>query len=402
MASSVEWAGTRTVLLLITPVDEEEVEKKEVDNKKLYEILEVDPKATEQQIRSSYKKLVLKHHPDKGGDPDKIKEINLAYEILSNSEKRELYDRYGLEGVRNGGGGGGGGFEDLFDILGGGGRKKNRGGQREKPKMKPTGKEISVKLEDIFTGKMLEINHKKTVLCEECSGTGGTGVKQCKDCDGQGAVIKTVQIGPGMYQRAQMACPKCQGKGEIVDPANVCKTCKSKKTAQVDKKVQISIEPGTPDEHIVKMLGEGDEHPDAQTGDLMVKINVAKHPIYERKGADLLLQKQITLKEALLGFTFNIPFLDGKKITISSLPGEVTTHGDVKTVKGKGLPFYKDIMNHGNLIVAFKVQFPDFKQLSQENRELLQKVISILTSGTPGRKHRTRRQRKEPRVPTGL
>lgn len=94
-----------------------------------------------------------------------------------------------------------GGFEDIFEMFGGGGKKRSRQ-QREKPKMKPTVKEINVKLEDIYTGKLVEINHKKTLLCADCSGTGGTGVKKCQDCEGQGAVIKTVQIGPGMYQRA--------------------------------------------------------------------------------------------------------------------------------------------------------------------------------------------------------
>lgn len=184
--------------------------------------------------------------------------------MLSDKDKRELYDRYGLEGVRSGGGGGAGGFEDLFEMFGGGGggKKRNRG-QKEKPKMKPTVKEINVKLEDIYAGKLVEINHKKTLLCADCSGTGGTGVKKCQDCDGAGAVIKTVQIGPGMYQRAQVACSKCSGKGEIIDPANICKTCKGKKVTTQEKKVQVSVEAGTPSDHVVKVTGEGDEHPEA-------------------------------------------------------------------------------------------------------------------------------------------
>lgn len=370
----MEWAAweAQGVDHWTNPVDEED-NNKEVDNKKLYEILEVTPKASDQEIRSSYKKMVLKHHPDKGGDPDKIKEINLAYEVLSDKDKRELYDKYGLEGVRNGGGGGGG-FDDLFDMLNGGGRGKKNRGQREKPKMKPTVKEVNVKLEDIYSGKLIEINHKKTILCEDCHGTGGTGVKKCNDCDGQGAVIKTMQIGPGMYQRAQVACNKCSGKGEIIDPANMCKTCKAKKVSTQEKKVQVSVEAGTPSDHVIKVTGEGDEHPDAQAGDLMVKVNVQKHVLFERKGADLFMQKTISLKEALLGFTFSIDFLDGKKLTVSSVPGEIISHGDIKTVKGKGLPFYRDIMNHGNLIISFKVQFPDLKKLSNEHKEILQKV----------------------------
>ena len=343
-------------------------------------MLEVDPKASDQEIRSSYKKLVLKHHPDKGGDPDKIKEINMAYEILSDREKRELYDRYGLEGIKNGGGMPGGGFEDLFDLLGGGGgggRGRQRGGQREKPKMKPTQKEVSVTLEDIYGGKLIDLPHKKNVVCGQCLGTGGSGVKQCKDCDGQGAVIKTVQIGPGMYQRAQMACPKCKGKGEIIEESKLCKGCKGKKVGIQEKKVQVSIEAGTPSDHVIKISGEGEEHPDAQAGDLEVHVRLQKHKTFERKGADLFLEKKITLKEALLGFNFQLRYLDGKDITISSVPGEVVSHGDIKTVKGKGLPFYRDIMSHGNLIISFKVEFPDLKKISAESRETLQKVPPI-------------------------
>ena len=262
--------------------------------------------------------------------------------------------------------------------------------------MKPTVKEIIVKLEDIYAGKLVEINHKKTLLCSDCSGTGGTGVKKCQDCDGQGAVIKTVQIGPGMYQRAQVACSKCSGKGEIIDPANVCKTCKGKKVTTQEKKVQISVEAGTPSDHVVKITGEGDEHPEAQAGDLMVKVNVQKHAVFERKGADLFIKKTISLKEALLGFNFTVPYLDGKSVTVSSVPGEIVSHGTIKIVKGKGLPFYRDMMNHGNLIVGFSVEMPDAKKITPEGKELLQKVcILVLTEGTPRRFNRTCRQRPQ-------
>jgi DnaJ homolog subfamily A member 2 len=295
---------------------------------------------------------------------------------LSDKEKRELYDRYGLEGLKQGGGMGGGGFEDIFDLIGGGGgRRKNRG-NKEKPKMKSTVKEIEVKLEDIYNGKLIEIPHKKSVLCGDCNGTGGKGCKKCTGCDGQGAVIKTMQIGPGMYQRAQVACSDCQGKGEMIDPANMCKGCKSKKVTTQEKKVQVSVEAGTPSDHVIKINGEGDEHPEAQPGDLLVKVNVKKHAIFQRQGADLFFDKTISLKEALLGFNFELPFLDGKKIKISSNPGEVISPGDIKTVKNKGLPFYKDLMNHGNLIIKFKIDFPEFKGLTSENKDILQKVVA--------------------------
>lgn len=290
----------------------------------------------------------------------------------------------------------GGGFDDIFDLLGGGGRKKSRQ-PKEKPKMKPTVKEVTVKLEDIYNGKLIELDHVKKVLCDECHGTGGSGVKKCQDCDGQGAVIKTIQVGPGMYQRGQMQCNKCSGKGETIDAANVCKTCRSKKVMSQAKKVQISVEAGTPDNHVIRIAGEGDEHPEAQAGDLAVKVNVEKHKLFDRKGADLILQKEITLKEALLGFNFQLPFLDGKSLTISSQVGEVVNHGDLKTVKGKGLPFYRDLMNHGNLIIQFTVKFPDIKSVSKENKDLLQKVRPFLTSRYSQEEQQDQRTRRRNR-----
>lgn len=347
-------------------------ESEDVDTTKLYEVLGVEKTATEQQIRSSYKKLVLKHHPDKGGDPDTIKEINFAYEVLKDQDKRELYDKYGLEGVKNGGGGMPGGFDDIFSMFSGGGRARR--GPREKPQMKPTVKELDVKLEEVYNGKLIEMKHKRMMICDACQGKGGKNVCKCPACNGEGFVIKTVQIGPGMYQRAQAKCSKCDGKGEIMKPEDVCKVCKGKKVIEKEKVIEVAIEQGVPDGHIIKYPGEGNEHPDAQAGLLAVKVNIKKHQLFERKGADLFMEKSITLKQALLGFNFEIPFLDGSKITISSASGSITSDGDMKTVIGKGMPIYGQAMSFGNLIINFKVVFPKANSLNAENKELLQKV----------------------------
>lgn len=187
-------------------------EESEVDTQQLYDVLQVKKDATEQEIKKSFRKLTLEYHPDRpGGDEVKFKEINAAYEILGNKEKRELYDKYGLEGVKNGGGMSG--FEDIFDIFGmrGGGR----GGQKAKKKVRPTEREIQVSLEDIYTGKMIKLDHHKTILCEECHGKGGEDVQSCKDCHGRGSIMKMQQLGPNMYTQSQVTCPKCKGQGEV-------------------------------------------------------------------------------------------------------------------------------------------------------------------------------------------
>lgn len=184
-----------------------------MDTQQLYDVLGVKKDATEQEIKKAFRKLTLEYHPDReGGDEVKFKEINAAYEVLSNKEKRELYDKYGLEGVKNGGGGMGG-FEDIFDIFGMGGGKK--GGQKARRKVRPTEKEIQVSLEDIYTGKMIKLDHHKSILCEDCHGKGGDDVQSCKDCGGRGSVMKMQQVGPNMYTQSQVACPKCKGQGEV-------------------------------------------------------------------------------------------------------------------------------------------------------------------------------------------
>lgn len=189
-------------------------EEKDVDTQQLYDVLGVSKEASEQEIRKAFRKLTLVHHPDKGGDENTFKEINAAYEVLCNKDKRELYDKYGLEGVKNGGGGMSD-FGDIFDIFGMSGGRRGQA-QKQRRKVQPTQREIQVTLETIYTGKLMTLDHKKTVLCEECDGKGGEDVKSCNDCGGRGAVMKMQMVGPGMYTQSQVACTKCKGQGEVI------------------------------------------------------------------------------------------------------------------------------------------------------------------------------------------
>ena len=143
---------------------------------------------------------------------------------------------------------------------------------------------------------------------------------------------------------------------------------------EVEKKVDVSVEAGCPDGHVIKFNGEGNEHPSADPGDLLIKVNIKKHKVYTRAGADLVIEKEISLKQSLLGFNFTIKGVDGKDFTISNVPGEVINHGGIKSVKGKGLPFYRDPMSHGNLIIKFKVKFPRGTDLTVDIKEALDKV----------------------------
>lgn len=344
----------------------------EVDNKALYEILEVPQNATADDIKKSYRKKAVKLHPDKGGDPEKFKELTAAYEVLSNPEKRELYDKYGLDGIKDGGQGGFDPFEGLLGgLLGGRGGK---GGNKPK-KAKPTLKELKVTLEDVYNGKMAKLPHTRSKACPSCDGKGGKDAKKCTTCKGHGMVEKVVQLGPGFLSSTRQPCSDCKGEGMKIDKENMCKECKGNKIVQENKTIEVAVEQGVPHEHHVTFHGDGEEYPGVHAGDLIVRIIIEPHKRFERKGADLFYKKKISLYEALTGVSFTIEHLDGKKINVTTYPGAIIEPGMTKQINGKGMPFYKDVMSHGNLYVVFDVEFP--KKGEIKNPEKLKDILPV-------------------------
>jgi len=193
-------------------------------------------------------------------------------------------------------------------------------------------------------------------------------------------IDKMVQLGPGMFSHASQPCKECKGQGKTMDEKDKCKECKGERVKKVKKDIDVTIEPGCPHENDIIFTGEADELPGIHAGDLYVRVLIEPHAVFRRKGADLFLEKNITLSEALCGFNFEVTHLDGRKFTVTTLPGEVISSGAIKTVKKKGLPFYKDAMSHGNLYISFKVDFPKRGELKQDQLEALRKVL-------PGPKH---------------
>lgn len=344
----------------------------EVDNKEFYEILEVPQNATQDEIKKSYRKKVVKAHPDKGGDVEEFKKLQAAYEILSNPEKRELYDKYGIEGIREGGAGGMDPFEGLFGGLFGG---RRGGGKPQAKKMKPIVKEVKVTLEDIYVGKMKKITFQRHRICEPCDGKGGKDAKKCGPCKGTGVVEKVVQLGPGFISSSRGMCSDCRGEGTTFDKSNKCKTCKGQKINAEEKTLEVPIEQGAPNNHQISFSGEGDETPGVMAGDVIVQLTVEPHKRFERKGADLFYKKTISLYEALTGTAFYVEHLDGKKILIATPPHEVLTPNCTKEIRGKGLAFFKDAMSHGNLYIQFTVTFPKSNEL--KNLEELKKILPV-------------------------
>ena len=291
---------------------------KEVDNKKLYEVLGVDKDSTFDQIKKAYRKKAIKEHPDKGGDPDKFKEVTAAYEILSDKEKREIYDKHGAEAAKQGRPQGGGG--DIFSQMFGGGMG---GGPRGPQKGKSVQHAIKVTLEEIYKGKTTKIAVNRDRICTTCEGKGGMNGANatCSKCKGRGMVTKMTMIGPGMYSQSTGPCDDCGGSGEQIDEADKCKNCNGKKVIKEKKVLEASIDKGSPHGEKYIFHGESDEHPDKEAGDVVIVVNEQPHKLFKRKGADLLIERDITLLESLTGADFVIDFLDGTKLRIKSAEG---------------------------------------------------------------------------------
>ncbi|CAD7930628.1 unnamed protein product [Amoebophrya sp. A25] len=276
---------------------------KEVDTEGFYKLLEVEKTASGAEIKKAYRKLAIKHHPDKGGDPEQFKSITKAYEVLSDENKRKLYDQYGEEGVESGGGGGD--PTDIFDMVFGGGRgRKGGNGGSQKKKGKDVTHAMDVTLEQMYVGYTKKLAVNRTVIDEK------HGVKECDACDGRGVVVQVVRMG-NMIQQIQQQCSKCNGMG---------KSYKTKKEKEV---LEVYVERGAPDSHKVVFYNKADEQPGYDAGDVQFVLQEKEHPEFKRNKADLTIHRQITLLEALTGFSMELTHLDGRKLLIKSAPGEV-------------------------------------------------------------------------------
>jgi len=318
-----------------------------VDTTKLYEVLGVEKDANPKEIKKAYRKLAVKHHPDKGGDEHLFKEINAAYEILSDEKKRELYDKYGLEGVESEGQGGGGGGEDLFSMFFGGGRG---GGGRAGPRKGPSIQHpLKVSLEDLYNGKTVKLAINRKVIVGES--------KTCEGCRGQGVVMEVRQIGPGMITQMQRTCSECQGQGN------------NAKTKNERKVVEVHVEKGAMHNQKITFRGMADEIPGRETGDVHFIVQEKDHDVFKRKGADLLVMKDISLNQALTGYSYRFKHLDGRDVIIKTKPGECIQCESKDPSSGRTMPYMTMVSNEGmpsrgnpfvkgNLYIAFHVMFP--------------------------------------------
>ena len=354
-----------------------------------YEVLGVSKDADAKEIKKAYRKLAMKYHPDKNpGDKaaeEKFKEINEAYEVLSDEEKRSTYDRFGHDGLNGqagfgggqgfggfGGSGGFGGFEDIFgDIFGssfGGGFGSSSSRRRGPKRGADIRQSVTISFEDAAFGKKIKVKINRSEECEECHGSGakpGTTKKTCPTCHGSGTV-QSVQRTPFGNIASQRTCSTCNGEGEINE--SPCNKCHGKGSVRKTKTIEVDIPAGIDDGQMIKLSGQGEVgEKGGPRGDLYIVVNVQKHEIFTREGYDVYIEMPIRFTQAALGDKLEVPTLDGK---VSYTLPEGTQTGTVFRLREKGIPKLRS-NSRGDQYVKVIIDTP--KKLNDEQKELLRK-----------------------------
>ena len=328
-----------------------------------YDLLGVKPNCSADDLKKAYRKLALKFHPDKNpNEGERFKAISQAYEVLSNDEKRRLYDMGGEKAMKEGGVGGSSSPMDIFDMFNmrGGGRQRDHGPR----KGKDMHFSLSVTLEELYNGSTRKLKVNRKELCDTCKGSGtktpGVGPETCSSCRGSGVTVRIERLGSSFVQQIQTMCPDCSGSGEKISAKDRCKSCDGNKVTKSSKVLEVHVDKGMLDNQKICYSGEADQDPSYEPGDIVVILEQKDHETFKRaKATDLMLNLKINLTEALCGFHKTITTLDNRTLVISVFPGEVIKHGTVKCVPGEGMPTYKNPFEKGKLIIQFSVDFPE-------------------------------------------
>ncbi|GGN55104.1 chaperone protein DnaJ [Novosphingobium indicum] len=342
-----------------------------------YELLEVSRDADDKMIKSAYRKLAMRYHPDKNPgcseSEARFKQISEAYDCLKDPQKRAAYDRYGHAAFQQGMGAAGGGgmgaeFGDIGDIFesifgsafgGGGGRQQARRGADLRYDM-----EIS--LDEAFHGKHTEITIEVSQTCETCEGAGaepGTGKHTCNMCAGHGKV--RAQQGFFVVERT---CPTCHGRGEVIEQH--CRTCRGEGRVDTPQTLEVDIPPGVDSGTRIRLSGKGEAGPfGAPPGDLYIFLHVKRHKVFEREGTTLLTRVPITFTTAALGGSIEIPGMDGEMITID-IPAGIQSGKQLRK-RGAGMPVLQG-RGRGDLVIEISVETPT--KLSSRQKELLREL----------------------------
>src|SRR6266508_583685 len=336
-----------------------------------YEVLEVERTAGDAELKTAFRKLAMQWHPDRNpGDKSsehRFKEINEAYEVLKDADKRAAYDRFGHAAFEHGGPGHAGGFgadfastfSDIFDDLFGMGGRRGRGGGRERGADLRYNMEIS--LEEAYAGKTAQVRIPTSVTCEACSGSGaktGTRPKACPTCGGSGRI----RHAQGFFT-LERTCPGCQGRGQVLD--NSCPPCSGSGRVTRERALSVNIPPGVEDGTRIRLAGEGEAGVrGGPAGDLYIFLSLSSHPFFQREGADLHCRVPISMVQAALGGEFEVPTIDGGKTRVKVPEG--TQSGRRFRLATKGMPVLRT-KQAGDMYIQVLVETP--QKLSKRQRE---------------------------------
>ena len=360
--------------------------------KNYYESLGVGKSASKDEIKKAFRALAHKHHPDKGGNAEKFKEINEAYSVLSDDAKRAQYDQFGSVGANGFGsqggysGGFGGGFDgfdfshftghqnggaqfefDLGDIFGdvfGGGR-----GKRQQARGHDISVDIELSFEDSIFGVERTMLLNKTSTCDNCSGTGaekGSEMTTCETCNGKGSLREVKRSIFGQFE-SMKTCEICKGSGKV--PKTKCHVCKGNGVLKKQSEIKVKIPAGIENGEMIRLSGAGEAVSHGVAGDLYIKVYVKKHPIFRKEGNDLVMDLKVKLTDALLGATQSIKTLDGD---IDLKIPEGVKHGQFLKITGKGVPTGNNSSKRGNILVHVDINYPE--KLSKHVRQKVEEL----------------------------
>ena len=350
-----------------------------------YKILGVDKNSDKREIKKAYRKLALKYHPDKNPSKDaeeKFKNISEAYAVLSDDQKRKMYDTYGHAGIDQQYS-----TEDIFrgvdfgDIFGGMGFDFNdifeqffghrygfSGSRRVRRRGADLRYDIEIGLQDAYNGLETEIRVPRVEICDECNGSGaekGSSIKKCPQCNGSGQIKHTRRTAFGMFSQVT-PCNKCHGQGTMIE--RYCGKCNGNGNIQVTRTIDIKIPKGVDNGSQLRLAGEG-ESAYGGSGDLYIVIHIKKDNTYRRNNADLYMSKTVSYPDATLGTKINVETIGGDLERIKIPEG--TEYGDIIRVKNKGMPYLRG-RGYGDLFIEIKIETP--KRLSRKARKLLEEL----------------------------
>jgi len=347
-----------------------------------YNVLGVQKNSSPEQIKAAYRKLAVKHHPDKNpgnkSSEEKFKEASEAYHVLSDQERKQNYDNFGHAAFENGGRGGFGNFdfsgsfsdifEDFFSDFSGG-RERGRSRKNSNYRGSDLKYDLSITLEEAFAGKKQNIKFSTTEKCNTCKSSGskpGHDAGQCSMCGGNGRI----RSNQGFFT-VQQTCPQCAGSGEEI--TNPCNDCNGQGKKQTSKKLSVTIPKGVDDGTRIRLGGKGEAGvKGGSNGDLYLFINVYSHEVFKRSDENLFFEFPISIADASLGTTIEIPTIDGGKAKIKIPDG--TQNGKQFRLRGKGMPYMRGSGN-GDLYVQINTEVPI--SLNKEQKELLEKFREI-------------------------